>query len=127
MAGSFGRFHLPRMRLWARPIALLRTKAAKLSGGKLSTPLLAEQRLNAPITHDLREAPRKHESAVSLRCFGANRTMRTGAPDALPCGVPRLCRADGVQRRHPATRELDDVIYACAKCGAETTRTLKRA
>jgi len=48
MAGSFARFHLPRMRLWERSVALLRTKAAKLSDGKLSTPLLAEQRLDTP-------------------------------------------------------------------------------
>jgi hypothetical protein len=47
MAGSFGRLHLPTMRLWQRPIALLRTKAAKPSGGKLSTPPLAQLRLDA--------------------------------------------------------------------------------
>ena len=26
----------------------------------------------------------------------------------------------------PVTSELDDIIYACLKCGAETRRTLKR-
>jgi len=27
----------------------------------------------------------------------------------------------------PVTRELDDITYACPKCGAETKRTMKRA
>jgi Holliday junction resolvase-like predicted endonuclease len=45
MAGSFGRFHLPTTRLWQRPIALLRPKAAKLDGEKMSMRLLARQRL----------------------------------------------------------------------------------
>ncbi len=27
----------------------------------------------------------------------------------------------------PVTRELDDISYACSKCGAETKRTMKRA
>jgi hypothetical protein len=26
----------------------------------------------------------------------------------------------------PATRQLDDITYACPKCGAETKRTMKR-
>jgi predicted RNA-binding Zn-ribbon protein involved in translation (DUF1610 family) len=26
----------------------------------------------------------------------------------------------------PVTRELDDVVYICPKCGAETKRTMKR-
>ena len=26
----------------------------------------------------------------------------------------------------PATEELDDVVYVCPRCGAETKRTVKR-
>lgn len=47
MAGSFGQFRLPTTRPWQRPITLLGAKAAKPDGGRMSTRLLAQQRIDA--------------------------------------------------------------------------------
>ena len=53
MAGSFGQFRLPTTRPWQRPITLLGPKTAKHDGGRMSTRLLAQQRIDALDKHDL--------------------------------------------------------------------------
>jgi endogenous inhibitor of DNA gyrase (YacG/DUF329 family) len=39
-------------------------------------------------------------------------------------GCEEVMEAKG---RAPVTNQLDDITYACPKCGAETKRTMKRA
>jgi len=54
--------------------------------------------------------------------------MNTGATDALPIVVCPGCEEPMAPKEAtPVTRDLDDILYVCPKCGAETTRTLKRA
>ena len=59
--------------------------------------------------------------------MGLGYRMDTEATSTLPivvcpgCGEPM--DPNGIV---PVTRELDDVSYACPKCGAETKRTIKR-
>jgi endogenous inhibitor of DNA gyrase (YacG/DUF329 family) len=53
--------------------------------------------------------------------------MGSEAPETLPivhcpgCQEPMDAKAIA-----PATEELDDIVYRCPKCGAETKRTVKR-
>ena len=54
--------------------------------------------------------------------------MSTEAPDALPIVIcPGCDEPMKPTDATPVTRQLDDVIYVCPKCGTETRRTLKRA
>jgi endogenous inhibitor of DNA gyrase (YacG/DUF329 family) len=54
--------------------------------------------------------------------------MGSQAPETLPivhcpgCQEPMDAKAIA-----PATEELDDIVYRCPRCGAETRRTVKRA
>jgi RNase P subunit RPR2 len=53
--------------------------------------------------------------------------MGSDAPGTLPVIVCPGCEEPmSPKGAVPVTRELDDVIYVCPKCGAETTRTMKR-
>jgi len=53
--------------------------------------------------------------------------MDTEATNTLPVVLCPGCEEPmDPTRAVPATRELDDIRYVCPKCGAETTRTLKR-
>jgi hypothetical protein len=55
------------------------------------------------------------------------REMSTEPADTLPLVICPGCQ-EPMQPKEavPATRELDDITYVCPKCGAETTRTMKR-
>jgi predicted amidophosphoribosyltransferase len=54
--------------------------------------------------------------------------MGSEAPETLPVVVCPGCQQPmDPKGSAPVTRELDDIGYVCPKCGAETTRTMKRA
>jgi hypothetical protein len=69
----------------------------------------------------------KRRKVVAYSGSGFQR-MDTEATNTLPIVVcPGCGERMGPNGSVPVTRELDDITYVCPKCGAETTRTLKRA
>ncbi len=85
MAGPFGRFHLPTTHPWQRPIALLRAKAAKPGGGKMSTRVLAQQRLDV-LDNDTSlitaRPSRALRAAHKSRANGLSQARRAGSPES---------------------------------------------
>jgi RNase P subunit RPR2 len=74
----------------------------------------------------------KHHFRITWHLSNARRLWSSGradsdAPETLPTIVCPDCEEPmSPKGAVPVTRELDDVSYVCPKCGAETTRTMKR-